>query len=287
MDAHLPIAIFDSGIGGLSVFRALSRLLPQENIIYLADNKRVPYGDLSSETIVRYTSEAVSYLQNRKVKLVVLGCHTASASCLYGNLEPDFQERFSVPVIGVVRGGLLGINQRTDYQRVAVLGTERTIQSGVYDQLIRSQNPNLEVVSIACPLLVPRIESGLSDHPDTESLLRNYLQPILVHPVDAVLLACTHYPLIGGLIQKVLGNNVILLDSSEYTSFEVKEFLTAKNLLNHSHQPNYQFCVTGPAELFVRQVSLLLNNIPFVIEETVGSKKDSASAVCCLSSEVN
>lgn len=260
MDAQLPIAIFDSGVGGLSVFQSLTRLLPCENIIYLADNKRVPYGGLSSEAIVQYTSEAVSFLQERQVKLVVLGCHTASAHCLYNTAIRPFQERFSIPIIGVIYGGLQALKQRLDFRRVAVLGTQSTIQSGVYENLIQFQNPHLEVISIACPLLVPKIESGLLTHSDTEALVRGYLQPLLKEPVDAVLLACTHYPLIRGVIQKVLGEQVVLLDSSDYTSFEVKEYLAAQNLLNVSGLPHYQFCVTDTPEEFSRRAALFLGS---------------------------
>jgi glutamate racemase len=258
MDAQLPVAIFDSGVGGISVFQALTHLLPCENIIYLADNKRVPYGGLSSETIVQYTSEAVSFLQAKKAKLVVLGCHTASARCLYDEEVFSFQKRFSVPIIGVINGGLQALKQRDDFRRVAVLGTKSTIQSGVYERLIRCQNPHLEVIPIACPLLVPMIESGLFTHPDTESLVRGYLQPLLNDSVDVVLLACTHYPLLRGLIQKVLGERVVLLDSSDYTSFEVRDYLAAENLLKVSGKPHYQFCVTDKPELFSRRVSLFL-----------------------------
>lgn len=258
MDPQLPIAIFDSGVGGLSIFQALTSLLPSENVIYLADNKRVPYGNLSSETIVQYTSEAISFLETKKVKLVVLGCHTASSRCLYNESVTSFQERFSVPIMGVIEGSLQVLKQRSDFRRLAVLGTNSTIQSGVYENLIRFQNPQLDVVSIACPLLVPMIESGLWMHPDTESLVRSYLLPLQKEPLDAVLLACTHYPLIKGMIQKILGEYVVLLDSSDYTSFAVRDYLSEKDLLNHSNKPHYQFCVTDTPRMFSRRISLFL-----------------------------
>ena len=249
MDPELPIAIFDSGVGGLTVFQAISRLLPRENIIYLADNKRVPYGGLSSETIVRYTCEAVSFLQAKQAKLIVLGCHTASVSCLNDASFRLFQQNLSIPVVGMTQG----LKQMSNIRRLAVLGTLSTIRSGVYEKILRSQNPGLEVVSIACPLLVPRIEAGLLAHPETEVLVRSYLQPLQIKPVDAAFLACTHYPLIRSTFQKVLGENIALLDAAGPTAEAVRDYLQEKNLLNPLAKPKYTFYATEAPDLFAKR----------------------------------
>lgn len=279
MSAKLPIAIFDSGVGGLTVFQSISRLLPFENIIYLADNKRVPYGNLSSETIVQYVRESVCFLQQRQVKLIVLGCHTASTRCLF---DPSFCRDLAIPVIGMVQGSLQIFRHIPFCRRVAVLGTKSTIQSGIYEKKIRSEYPDLEVVSIACPSLVPMIEAGLFTHPEMEAAIRNDLSRLEKERVDAALLACTHYPLVQPLIQKVLGENVVLLDASFSTSIEVQKYLAEKKLLNDfKGSPHYQFYVTEAPEVFAkRSVPFLGKELSFVelchIERGNGSSQKKA-----------
>jgi glutamate racemase len=253
MNRKSPIALFDSGIGGLTVFQAISKLLPHENIIYLADNKRVPYGCLSPETIIQYVRESIHFLEQRQAKLIVLGCHTASVRCL------PFCDDFSVPVIGMVQGSLEVLRQIPQGKRVAILGTSSTIQSGVYEKKIRSEYPDLNVISVACPSLVPMIELGLLTDPETELRARNDLQPLAKERVEAVLLACTHYPLIKPLIQKVLGSHVILLDASFSIAKEAEKYLTEKKLLNDfKGEPHHQFYVTDAPEAFAKRASHFL-----------------------------
>ncbi len=260
MREKLPIAIFDSGVGGLTVFRSISRLLPFENIIYLADNKRVPYGNLPAETIVQYVRESIGFLKEKQVKLIVLGCHTASVRCL---LEQDRE----IPIIGMVQGSLQLFQKIPSCRRLAVLGTVSTIGSGVYEKNIRSQYPNCEVISVACPSLVPLIESGLLTHPDMEGAIQNDLKPLEKESVDAVLLACTHYPLVQPLIQKVLGPHVVLLDASFATSIEVKKYLEEKKMLNDFEgSPHYQFYVTEGPEVFAKRALSFLGEIPSLVE---------------------
>ncbi len=248
MGSSFPIAVFDSGVGGLTVFKTLKTLLPFENFIYLADNKRVPYGGLSVETIVQYTSEAISFLEQQKVKLVVLGCHTASARYLGGD---------KVPVIGMIEGALQAIGEIPKLQKIAILGTLSTIESRVYEQLVLSQNPSLEVISIACPRLVPRIESGLFSDSEILAMVEEYVRPLKGKRVDAALLACTHYPLILNVFQKVLGS-VLLIDPSHAVSLMVKDYLVRNDLLNNESCSSLRFCVTGNLEMFAKQAAHFL-----------------------------
>lgn len=235
------IAVFDSGLGGLTVFQALKRILPQENIIYLADNNRIPYGSCSKESIIQYTHEAISFLQKQNVKMVVLACHTASVCSL--------NEKFSIPVLGVIQGGIRAISEIPNCKKVAILGTERTIKSGVYEQALMSQ---MDVVSVAIPRLASMIES---QDPEVEAIVREYVKYL---KVDAVLLGCTHYPLIRPVFEKVIGQGTRILDSAEKTAMEAREFLKRGSLLNIANEPVYQFYATADAEHFGQKALFFL-----------------------------
>jgi glutamate racemase len=254
MSSSLPIAVFDSGVGGLTVFQSLVKLLPQENFIYLADNKRVPYGDLSAETIVQYTSEAISFLESQKVKMVVLGCHTASSRCLYRDKVPIFQ----VPVMGMIQGVLRKIQEIQSINKVAILGTLSTIESRVYERLILSRNPSIKVISIACPSLVPKIESGLFSSPETLASIEEYLKSLKGVGVDGVLLACTHYPLIVNAFKKILGEDLLFIDPSDAIAQEVRDYLEVNNLFNVEGKGARRFYVTDAPEMFAKQGSYFL-----------------------------
>ncbi len=261
--SELPIAVFDSGIGGLTVLRSLIRLLPYEKFIYLADSKRSPYGDKDPESIVKYTQDAVSFLQKKGIKMVVIACHTASAYCL-----EVLQKNFSVPVIGVIQSSLAQIIEQKDGDSLAILGTKATIASGVYQKLIQSIDPGIRVFPIACPLLVPMIEEGLLEHPEMELAVQSYLVPLQKEKIKTALLACTHYPLILPLIQKALGGNTLVIDSSDRTAIEVREFLRKHHLLKNSLQPfpNEFFVTDAPKNFGLRANVFLGNNVEPVFE---------------------
>lgn len=234
------IAIFDSGLGGLTVFKAIKHLLPHESIIYLADNERVPYGPLSSETIVQYTREAISFLEKLNVKMVVLACHTASVCAE--------NEKFSLPIHGMIHGGVQAVRV-AGAKKIGILGTEKTIQSGIYQNAFA----DLEVISIACPKLAAQIEAQAKN---LEDVVQEYIKPIQ-NEVDAILLACTHYPLIVDVFKKLLGE-VPILDPAEKTALEIKASLQGKKLLNTEGNPVHQFYVTKDAKNFGKNASFLL-----------------------------
>ncbi|HSX12832.1 MAG TPA: glutamate racemase [Chlamydiales bacterium] len=228
MSHKQPIAIFDSGIGGLTVVKALKEALPCENILYLADNLRMPYGSRDRASIAQFTNEALGFFQKQHVKLIIFACHTVSSV---------FSEHFSIPIINVIQGGIQAIGEIPACKKVAILGTERTIQSGVYEKNIRLLYPQIEVYSVPCPKLAPMIES---QDREIEKVVQEYLKPI--PSVDAILLACTHYPLIKPIFQQAI--DIPILDSAENTVREVKAFLSKENLLNASGSPQYQFFAT-------------------------------------------
>jgi len=218
-----PIGVFDSGVGGLTVLKALKELLPSENLIYFGDTARVPYGTKSPRTIIRYSLENTKLLMSFDVKMVVVACNTSSSYAL-----EILKSEFPFPVIGVVRPGAKLAVRRSRSGRIGVIGTEATIKSGAYRKAIVSVNPFAEVYEKACPLFVPLIEEGWLDDPITEEVARRYLNSLLKRKIDTLVLGCTHYPLIKGILKKVCGEEVELIDSAEAVAEEVCRVLPAK-----------------------------------------------------------
>jgi glutamate racemase len=204
-----PIGIFDSGIGGLTVLRALRARLPRERFVYLGDTARLPYGTKSSETVARYALRAGRFLAARDIKLLVVACNTASATAL-----PALAATLPVPVIGVVEPGAAAAARRT-LGRVGVIGTESTIASGAYTRALLAVRPDLEVTAAACPLFVALAEEGWFDHPVTREVAAIYLAPLAAAGVDTLILGCTHYPLLRAAIAAGIGHGVALVDSAQ------------------------------------------------------------------------
>lgn len=215
-----PIGIFDSGVGGLTVVRQICRELPAEDVIYLGDTARVPYGTKSPATVIRFACEDTAFLWARRVKAVVVACNTASAWAL-----PRLQERFPLPIIGVIQPGAQAALAKTRRGRIGVIGTSATIRSQAYPNAIRAGRSEATVFVRACPLLVPLVEEGWIDHPVTEAVLREYLQPLLDEQIDTLVLGCTHYPLLKPVIQRLVGDEVTLVDSAESCAAFVREQL--------------------------------------------------------------
>ena len=207
--ANRPIAVFDSGIGGLTVVSALRRELPGENIVYLGDTARVPYGGKSRATIERYSEEIASLLVAEGAKMVVVACNTASALAL-----ARLREVLRVPVEGVIDPGVEAALGATRSGHVAVIGTKATIGSAAYAAALQAARPGIRVTSMACPLLVPLVEEGLFDDAVTDAVLERYLAPIRAKDVDALVLGCTHYPLLSRAIARVAGPKITLVDSA-------------------------------------------------------------------------
>ncbi|MEI7732449.1 MAG: glutamate racemase [Verrucomicrobiota bacterium] len=225
-DSQLPIGVFDSGIGGLTVVRELHRVLPNEDIIYLGDTARVPYGTKSPDTVTRFACEDAQFLIQQKVKALVVACNTASAWAL-----PALQQRFSLPIFGVILPGARVALEKTRNRRIGVIGTASTVRSKAYTNAIRTRDEGAKVFSEACPLLVPLVEEGLLDHAATRIILEEYLRPLLRKQIDTLILGCTHYPLLKKAIGKITKRNVALVDSAECCAASVAESLAQFKLL--------------------------------------------------------
>lgn len=231
--SSLAIGMFDSGVGGLTVMRQVSRLLPNEHIIYMGDTARVPYGNKSPETIIRYTTEFTSFLKN-KIKLLIVACNTSSSCCL-----PHLENHFDIPVIGVIEPGAAAAATVTKNGKIAVLGTKATIQSGAYRQAIHRILPDAEVIGISCPLLVPLVEENFLDHPSTSLIVKSYLNQLDGKEIDTILLGCTHYPFLSKLIQEEAGSHVRLVDSAESCAKNVEQLLKRENMSNKSSEKGF------------------------------------------------
>lgn len=215
-----PIGVFDSGVGGLTVLAALERAVPSERLVYLGDTARVPYGTRSPETVVRYSVEAGRFFRGKGVKLLVVACNTASSVAL-----PALEEASGVPVVGVIEPGARRAVRRTRNRKIGVIGTRATVASGAYAARIRALCPEAEVVSRACPLFVPLAEEGWTEGDVARGVAERYLETIWRADCDTVVLGCTHYPLLRGVIAETLGAGVTLVDSAESVAGEVAERL--------------------------------------------------------------
>ncbi|MEI6871374.1 MAG: glutamate racemase [Verrucomicrobiota bacterium] len=243
-----PIGVFDSGIGGLTVAAALRQLLPEEQIFYIGDTARVPYGGKSAQTIERYSFEISNMLLNEGAKIIVVACNTASALAV-----PALQRALGIPVIGVIAPGAAAAVAATRNGRIGVIGTRATVGSQAYERAIHAINPEVEVVTQACPLLVPLIEEGWLDDPATAQIIRRYLQPILSQKIDTLVLGCTHYPLLRGALEKEVGTGVTLVDSARNCAMEVRSILAAHGLRAPETAPGgLQVALTDPPVDFLK-----------------------------------
>jgi glutamate racemase len=240
------IGVFDSGIGGLTVLKEIVRLPPHEDTIYLGDTARVPYGTKSAETVTGYSLEIADFLINKGIKLLVVACNTASAVAL-----PALKERYRIPIIGVIEPGARKAASTTKSRKVGVIGTEGTVKSGAYEKAIKAVAPDIEVISMPCPLFVPLAEEGWTDNDVALAAAQRYLADM--KGVDTLVLGCTHYPLLKGVISKVMGQGVKLIDSGEETALEVRRVLGKEGLLRGlSAEGKRTFYVTDAPERFAR-----------------------------------
>jgi glutamate racemase len=220
-----PIGIFDSGIGGLTVVRAVYERLPHESTVYFGDTARVPYGPKSPETVTRYSLEILDWLLKQRVKAVVIACNTSTAHAL-----ETLQKQSPVPVIGVIEPGARAAAAASTAGPIGVIGTAGTIASNAYARAIQRARPGARVEQKACPLFVPLVEEGWFEHPAAELIAREYLEPLRQARVDTLVLGCTHYPLLKPLLQRVMGPEVRLIDSGEETAAAVEQALGAASL---------------------------------------------------------
>ncbi len=221
-----PIGIFDSGIGGLTVFSAIKRRLPHEALIYLGDTARVPYGTKSRDTVVRYAVENTAFLEARGVKAIVVACNTASALALEA-----LRERVRIPLIGVVEPGAKVAAGASRSKCIGVVGTQATVASDAYGKALRECDSRVRVVSEVCSLFVPLVEEGWLDGEIVEAIAWRYLGGIKQEGIDTLILGCTHYPLLKGIIGKVMGGGVALVDSGEATAGALAMLLDERGLI--------------------------------------------------------
>lgn len=243
-----PIGVFDSGIGGLTVAAALRGLLPGEQIYYIGDTARVPYGGKSAVTIERYSFEISRMLLEEGAKLIVVACNTASALAV-----SRLRETLDVPVIGVIEPGAAAAVAATKTQRVGVMGTRATVQSRAYERAIHALSPEVSVEAQACPLLVPFIEEGWLDDVVTAQVIARYLDPMLEKGIDTLVLGCTHYPLLYRALEKHVGPHVQLVDSARNCALEVQSVLEARGLSCADGQNGgLQVALTDPSTSFLK-----------------------------------
>lgn len=241
----MPIGVFDSGVGGLTVAREIMRQMPNERIVYFGDTARVPYGSKSKETVTQYSRQIVRFLLEQKVKAIAVACNTASACAL-----PEFEKECPVPVIGVIRPGAKTAVESTENGRIGVIGTKATILSGTYTEYIREIMPGAEVFGQPCPLFVPLVEEGLWEDPVTDEIARRYLASLLDRGIDTLILGCTHYPLIRKTIGRAAGEGVTLINPAYETAKELHSMLGSMSLLAAERQslgsgePQYRFYVS-------------------------------------------
>jgi glutamate racemase len=241
-----PVGVFDSGVGGLTVLHECLVTLPHEDFLYLGDHARLPYGPRPLAEVRRFAREIGAYLEAQGVKLVVAACNTATSAAL-----PQLQEELAVPVVGVITPEAHAAVQATRNRRIGLLATEATVEAGRYAELVHTLDAGVTLVPVACPRLVPLIESDDPFAAETTEAVRGYASPLKEAGVDTVILGCTHYPLIRPIFQRVFGRDVTLVFSAEETAREVAETLSRKGFENDvAREGGYRFLTTGEPEVF-------------------------------------
>lgn len=250
------IGVFDSGLGGLTSVKRLVELLPNEDIIYLGDTGRVPYGSRSRETIIKYTREDADFLIKYNVKAIVVACNTVSAAAL-----DTVEKEYGVPMIGAVDAAVRRALETTKNGKIGVIGTAATINSGIYPRKIGEISKDARVFTKACPLLVPLVENGRVNRGDvvTETVVREYLSPVIGAGVDTLILGCTHYPLLMDIISDIAGDGVALVNSGGVTAEFVAKWLEENDMLNDSGG-SIEYYVTDDTDGFGEMASLFLQS---------------------------
>lgn len=263
-----PIGVFDSGVGGLTVVREIVRQLPNENIVYFGDTARVPYGSKSQNTIIRFSEQIIRFLQTKEVKAIVIACNTASALAL-----DAVRDEFDIPIMGVIVPGARAAVETTQNHKVGVVATDATVRSGMYTKIIQEMDPSIEVVEKACPLFVPLVEEGLKKHQVTQLMIQYYLESMKKTDIDAMILGCTHYPLLRSRIREYMGENIQIVNPAYETAMDLKRVLAEYDMENHgeaeqSAEPfygHYEFYVSDMAEKFRTFANTVM---PFDVPET-------------------
>ena len=248
------IGVFDSGVGGLTVARAVIDLLPHEPLIYVGDTARFPYGPKPVDDIKRYALEVADYLIHRDVKLLVVACNSVEVSAI-----DDIAHRAGIPVVGVIDPGTRAAVRTTRNGIIGLIGTQATVTSGAYDRAVRATNADVTLRSQACPAFVEHVERGDTTSPELREAARGYLSPLMADGIDTLILGCTHYPLLSGLLQRELGPGVVLVSSAEETAKDVYAALLDHDLQrDRAHVPSHEFLATGDPAAFGRVAGVFL-----------------------------
>ena len=253
---HLPIGVFDSGVGGLTVLSAVQQQLPHESFLYLGDTARLPYGTKSPDTVIRYAKQATQLLVDHGVKFIVLACNTVSALGL-----PILQEEFpDIPILGVIEPGAVAACQASRNGHIAVIATEATVNAQSYQQAIKDLRPEAKVIAQGCSLFVALAEEGWLEGPVTEAVTERYLRPLLLQDPDCLVLGCTHFPVLIKAIQKVAGNKICIVDSAKTTASVAAKMLQHAGLTDQrtKNPALLKFLVTDDPSRFVRVAEQLL-----------------------------
>jgi glutamate racemase len=260
MNRSNPIGFFDSGIGGLTVVKEVMSLLPNENIIYFGDTARVPYGSKSNSTVIEYTLQAAHFLMKKNIKMLVVACNTASSIAL-----GELRKTIDIPVIGVIEPGAKMALEETKNGRIGVIGTRATINNKAYSTQLKKSIKKVRIFEKACPLFVPLAEEGWLDHKATELIAKEYLDEFKLHDIDTLILGCTHYPILAGVIAKVVGKKVKLINSGTPASYIIRNYLEGRGLCSQSVQIGYH-------EFYVSDVPAKFKT---VAERFLGRKVDN------------
>ncbi|MDY4694254.1 MAG: glutamate racemase [Blautia sp.] len=263
IDRNAPVGVFDSGVGGLTVAREIMRNLPAEKIVYFGDTARVPYGNKSRETVIRYSRQIIRFLREQQVKAIVVACNTASAFAL-----DAIRDDLDIPILGVIEPGAKVAAAQTKNKRVGVIGTLGTVGSGIHREYLKKYDPDIQVFAKACPLFVPLVEEGWLHDPVTVEVASRYLKELQDKNVDTLILGCTHYPLIRSIIRNIMGEGVCLVNPAYETALELGRLLEEKNLLSTGTQQEefpYRFYVSDLADEFKAFAGSIL---PYDVEMT-------------------
>jgi glutamate racemase len=247
------IGVFDSGIGGLTVYKALKEKMPEEKVVYLGDTARLPYGSKSAETIIKFSEDNAYFLLDRDVKIIVVACNSASSYAV-----SPLQNKLDIPVLGVIGPGAEAAVEQSK-NCIGVIGTTATISSGAYESAIKEKQPNAKIVTRDCPLFVPLVEEGWINHQVTRLVIEEYLMPLKEKGVDSLVLGCTHYPVLKKSIAEVLGNSITLIDSAVTVTQKVHSILKSLGWLNQGRSiKEDEFFVTDFPERFKKVGEIFL-----------------------------
>ena len=261
MKNNLPIGIFDSGLGGLTVLKALQEALPEESYLYFGDTAHVPYGNKSQAAIINYTTKIITFLEEKKVKLIIIACNTASSLAI-----KTLQKHTQIPIIDVITPTKKIIQNMLPINKIGIIGTHNTIVSSAYNKVISRINNKIKIYSIACPLFVPIIEEGLHNHEIAHIMSNAYLAPLIKNKIELLILGCTHYPIIKPTILSKFSTPINIIDSAQETALFVKDFLYSNKLQTRNKNKFIKCFISDPSIHFEKFAKTLLKKPALNIE---------------------